>query len=80
MSSAAILVQEIGKLSPHALDALTHLIADTHPRVQMIVTSSVVLYELVERGQFPADLCYRLNIVTLTDDVSALAGHTPAHD
>jgi hypothetical protein len=66
-ASAAVLVREIGELSPHALDALGHLIADTHPRVQVIATSSVDVYELVERGQFPLDLYFRLNIVMLTD-------------
>ena len=69
--AATLLIQEIGELSPHALDSLARLIAD-NPRVQVIVTSSVVLYELVERGQFPADLYYRLNIVMLTDDGGAL--------
>lgn len=64
--AATLLVQEIGQLSLHALDDLARLIAD-NPRVQVIVTSSVVLYELVERGQFPADLYYRLNIVMLSE-------------
>jgi hypothetical protein len=62
-----VLVGEVGQLSAHALDALAHLIAD-NPQLQVIVTSSVVVYELVERGQFPADLYYRLNVVMLTDD------------
>jgi hypothetical protein len=76
--SATLLVQEIGELSADAFDVLAHLIADTHPRVQVVVTSSVVLYELVARGEFPADLYYRLNIVTLTDDRDALSGQAPS--
>jgi hypothetical protein len=74
--AATVLVQEVGELSPHALDSLSHLIAH-NPRVQVIVTSSVDLYELVERGQFPADLYFRLNIVMLTDE-GALAGQAPS--
>ena len=77
-ASATVLVQDIGELSPHALDALGHLIADTHPRVQVIVTSSVDLYGLVERGQFPVDLYFRLNVVMLTDDGGALSGLAPS--
>ena len=73
---ATVLVQEIAELSPRALDALANLIADT-TGVQVIVTSSVVLYELVECGQFPADLYYRLNIVMLTEDGGALSGQAP---
>jgi hypothetical protein len=76
--SATVLVREIGELSADALDALARLIADTHPRVQVVVTSSVVLYELVARGEFPADLYYRLNIVTLADDRDAVSGESPA--
>ena len=74
--AATVLVQEIGELSPHALDSLSHLIAH-NPRVQVIVTSSVDLYERVERGQFPADLYFRLNIVMFTDG-AALAGQAPS--
>jgi hypothetical protein len=77
-SSATVLVQEIEELSPNALDALAQLIAETTSRVQVIATSSVVLYELVERGQFPADLYYRLNIVVLTDEGYAVAGQAPS--
>jgi transcriptional regulator of aromatic amino acid metabolism len=44
----------------------------------VIRTSSVVLYELVERGQFPVDLYYRLNIVVLTDDRYALSDQAPS--
>jgi hypothetical protein len=71
--AATVLVQEIGELSPQALESLAHLIAH-NPRVQVIVTSSVDLYELVERGHFPADLYFRLNIVMLTDGGGSLSG------
>ena len=66
---ATILVRDINALSRPALDALAELIAANHRRVQVIATSSVELYELVQCGRFPADLYYRLNVVTLKDEL-----------
>jgi hypothetical protein len=64
-------------LSADARDVLADFIARTHPRIQVVVTSSVVLYDLVAGGQFPPDLYYRLNVVMLVDDVCAAAGEEP---
>jgi DNA-binding NtrC family response regulator len=46
----------------------------------VLATSSVPLYELVADGRFPADLYYRLNVVTLTDDITLLASTSAAID
>jgi hypothetical protein len=68
MRAATVLVAEVGALSVDARDALAEFIARTQSPIQVVVTSSVVLYELVAAGQFPADLYYRLNVVMLVDD------------
>jgi hypothetical protein len=71
--AATVLVPEVGALSADARDALDGLIARSYSRIQVVATSSVALYELVARGQFHADLYYRLNVVMLTDGWPALA-------
>jgi transcriptional regulator with PAS, ATPase and Fis domain len=64
-----VVIHEVARLSAEALAALADLLR-TQPRVQVLVTSSICLYELVADGRFPADLYYRLNVVMLTDDIS----------
>jgi hypothetical protein len=64
---ATLLVREAGALPADERDALAETIWRSHSRVQVVATSSTVLYELVVRGEFPADLYYRLNVVMLTD-------------
>jgi hypothetical protein len=66
-SGSTVIIHEVAVLSGEALGALADLLC-TQPRVQVLVTSSICLYELVADGRFPADLYYRLNVVTLTDD------------
>jgi DNA-binding NtrC family response regulator len=64
-----VVVHEVGVMSSEALAALTDLLG-TQPQVQVLATSTIPLYELVTDGRFPADLYYRLNVVTLTDDIT----------
>lgn len=70
--AATVLVPEVGALSADARDALADVIARSHSRIQVIATSSIVLYELVVRGEFRADLYYRLNVLMLIDGWSAV--------
>jgi transcriptional regulator of acetoin/glycerol metabolism len=75
-SGSTVVVHEVGMLSVEALVALSDL-TRTESRVQVLATSSISLYELVADGQFPIDLYYRLNVVTLTDDITPLASSGP---
>jgi transcriptional regulator of acetoin/glycerol metabolism len=76
--SATVVVPEVAVLAVDARDTLADSIAQWGSRIQVVVTSSVDLYELVVRGQFPADLYYRLNVVMLTNDPPApAAGAAP---
>jgi hypothetical protein len=68
-SGSTVVVHEVGVMSSEALAALTDLLG-TQPQVQVLATSTIPLYELVTDGRFPADLYYRLNVVTLTDDIT----------
>jgi hypothetical protein len=69
VGSATVLVPEVGALTARALESLADLTARSDARIQVIATSSVVLYGQVARGHFPAELYYRLNTIMLTDDV-----------
>jgi hypothetical protein len=71
-SGSTVVIHEVAVLSGEALAALADLLR-AQPRVQVLATSSISLYELVAGGRFPADLYYRLNVVTLTDDIKLLA-------
>jgi sigma-54-interacting transcriptional regulator len=66
--AATVVVQEIAALPADALDALARLIDQTEPRIQVVATSSTSVYERVQRGEFPEDLYYRLNVITLKED------------
>jgi hypothetical protein len=72
--AATVLVPDVGALSAESRDALTDVIARSHSRIQVVATSSILRYELVAAGEFPADLYYRLNIIMLTDGQPALDG------
>ena len=72
MRPTTVLVPEVGALSADARDTLADVIARSHSHMQVIATSSIVLYELVARGEFPADLYYRLNVLMLVDCRSAV--------
>jgi hypothetical protein len=78
-SGSTVVVHEVGVMSSEAQAALADLLR-AQPRVQVLATSSVPLYELVADGRFPADLYYRLNVVTLTDDITLLASTSAAID
>jgi hypothetical protein len=66
---STVVIHEVALLSGEELAAVADLLC-TQPRVHVLATSSICLYELVADGRFPADLYYRLNVVMLTDDIS----------
>jgi hypothetical protein len=56
-------------LPADAVDALARLIDQGDPTIQVVATSSTSVYERVQRGEFPEDLYYRLNVITLKEDL-----------
>jgi len=74
MKPATVIVEEVGTLPPSALHSLANLVACSHTRVQVIATSSIPLHKLVERGEFPAELYYRLNVISLSEESVELTG------
>jgi DNA-binding NtrC family response regulator len=89
-----ILLDEIGEmplnLQPKLLRALQEREFErlgegrsVHVDIRVIATTNVSLAEMVERGQFRADLYYRLNVIPLSlpplrerrDDIAVLARH-----
>jgi sigma-54-interacting transcriptional regulator len=77
MKPATVIVENVGTLPPSALHSLADLIARSHTRVQVIATSSIALHKFVERGDFPAELYYRLNVISLTGESVELTGRAP---
>ena len=61
-----IIAREVTRLSESERDAIaTWLEKNNASGVQMISTSSVPLFPLVQQNLFPAELYYRLNVVRL---------------
>jgi transcriptional regulator of aromatic amino acid metabolism len=63
---ATIIVREIATLSPVGRDGFLRWLASVSRPIQVVTTSSIALFPLVERNEFPADLYYRVNVVRLT--------------
>jgi hypothetical protein len=64
-AAKTVIVSEVGDQTPEGLRALGNLILETNVPTQIVATSSDALYSRVRQGAFPADLYYRLNIVTV---------------
>jgi hypothetical protein len=62
---ATIIVRQIAKLPASGRDRLHRWLASASRPIQVVTTSSVPLFPLVERYEFPAGLYYRLNTVRL---------------
>jgi len=93
-NGGTILLDEIGEmplnLQPKLLRALQEREFErlgegrsVHVDIRVVATTNVSLAEMVERGQFRADLYYRLNVIPLSlpalrdrrDDIPTLASH-----
>jgi transcriptional regulator of acetoin/glycerol metabolism len=67
---ATMFIEEVGTLGDSQQTALLHIL-DRHPalspaqsvRCRIIAASASPLYDMVTRGQFQADLFYRLNLI-----------------
>jgi hypothetical protein len=64
----AIVVQEVGRLSLNDQQLLLSYLDNTDHRVQVISTSSVPLFQLLQHGSLLPDLYYRLNIIRMVLD------------
>jgi hypothetical protein len=65
---ASIIVREIARLPASSRDGLHRWLASASRPIQIVSTSSIPLFPLVERNEFPAGLYYRLNVIRLTVD------------
>jgi hypothetical protein len=65
---AVILIRDVGRLKPSDWLKLSVWLENARPRIQVVSTSTAALYPLAQRGDFPLDLYYRLNTVTLRQD------------
>jgi hypothetical protein len=63
---ASIIVREVARLPASSRDGLHRWLASASRPIQVITTSSIPLFPLVERNEFPAGLYYRLNMIRLT--------------
>jgi hypothetical protein len=64
--AATVLVWDVEALSPRECGRLGELAA--RPATQLIAVSPQPLYACVQRGTFPSELYYRLNVVRLSRD------------
>jgi len=60
-----IVVRDVERLDRQELRRLREWL-DVRPRRQVVCTSTIRLFDLVRRGDFPIDLYYRLNTLRLS--------------
>jgi hypothetical protein len=61
LGELTIIVREVAACDAGSLDGLQTWLESARGRIQVVTTSSVPLFPLVERRAFPVDLYYRLN-------------------
>ena len=70
-----LIVEDVTALSADEQMTLRGWLCEARPGVQIVSTTSISLYSLVERGLFDAPLYYRLNVMLLRVNPSRTIPH-----